>query len=156
MNTRYRITIVSQESVATTTQQWVPTSKIGDKTEYGYAPEVATTKTEEREIFAQTVDALDITSVIKAINQIEDSAHPLTPESMSHLRDIARNAHRYAFLKRQRGPIGYHIDHDERGYFFCRPHPHGEGEDAQRFAEYDDAVDAAMIDASGPAHEDEA
>ena len=47
---------------------WVPLTKKGDDTIYGYAPEVETVIRESVQIYTQTVDELDLKTVIWAVN----------------------------------------------------------------------------------------
>lgn len=48
---------------------WQSLEKIGDKSVYGYTPEVESTQTETTEIYTQVVEELDLVAVINAVNK---------------------------------------------------------------------------------------
>jgi hypothetical protein len=100
----------------------------------------------DREIYVQRVDELDLITVIKAVNQISISNHsggtpPIPDVATDRLRAMVLNGERYIWLKKNFGAVGYHIDHDNYGFFFVLPS--GDWDD-QRFGTYDEALDAAM------------
>jgi len=49
---------------------WQPLERIGDKSVYGYTPEVENVQTETTEIYTQVVEELDLVAVINAVNKI--------------------------------------------------------------------------------------
>lgn len=70
----YKITIEETKDVRRIVgMQWGPVKKVGDNTEYGYAPEVETLVTQTREIYRQEVNDLDLAAVIIAVNKLLDA-----------------------------------------------------------------------------------
>jgi len=72
-NIMYQIIIrKTVNKIKTIGKAWQPIERIGEKTEYGYTPEVESTQTETTEIYTQVVEELDLVSVIKAVNKSGD------------------------------------------------------------------------------------
>jgi hypothetical protein len=51
-------------------KEWKPEFTNGDKTEYGYTPEIEKQVEEKRDVLTQVVDEIDLPAVIRAINKL--------------------------------------------------------------------------------------
>ncbi len=66
----YTITVTRTDTVETTTREWVTlTEKDGEK-KNGYGPAVHCVRNKETKVLEQTVEFLDLVSVIRAVNGI--------------------------------------------------------------------------------------
>ena len=70
--TTYQIIIKKNATVVKTRgEDWLPISEKDGVKEYGYTPKIEREVTEEREIYTQTVDDLDLAAVIIAVNKLK-------------------------------------------------------------------------------------
>lgn len=63
--------IIIKKTVLTTTtagKEWQPLEKNGDKTHYGYTPEIQKDQIVSTQIYTQIVEDLDLVAVISAVN----------------------------------------------------------------------------------------
>lgn len=64
----YKITITEIKKEVSTRREWKALSGSGESTQYGYTPELPCVNEVEFTRLSQTVDAIDLPAVIRAIN----------------------------------------------------------------------------------------
>jgi len=70
--TMFKITIEETKQIKKTVgKDWQVIKRDGDHYEYDYTPEVEKVVKEEREIYTQEVEELDLVAVIEAVNKIK-------------------------------------------------------------------------------------